>query len=52
MTTECTYQQNGKKTIVKIPDDDDPLVLTANDDGSMSSPPDSFMPMRMTKKKP
>ena len=51
MTTECTYQQKGKQTIVKIPDDDEPLVLTANDDGSMSTPKDNFMPMRLKKKK-
>jgi hypothetical protein len=51
MTSECTYTQNGKQTIVKIPDDDEPLVLTANADGSLSNPKDAFIPMRFKKKK-
>lgn len=48
MTSQCTYQQDGKRTVVKF--DGETLVLTENDDGSLSSPPDNFIPMRFKKK--
>jgi hypothetical protein len=49
MTGDCTYKQNGKKVVVRFEDED--MVLTANNDGSLTNAPEGGMPMRFKKRK-
>lgn len=47
VTGACTHKQNGKDVILTCDDED--MVFTVNDDGSLAGPPDSFV-SRMKKK--
>jgi hypothetical protein len=41
---DCTYKSSGKQVSVTCSNPDSPLVLTVQSDGSLTGPPDSFMP--------
>jgi hypothetical protein len=49
MTGDCTYKQSGKKVVVRFEDED--MVLTANNDGSLTNAPEGGMPVRFKKRK-
>lgn len=44
----CTYKVEGKKLILTL--EDEKMVFTINDDGSLSGPPGSYL-SRLTKRK-
>lgn len=44
----CTYKVEGKKLVLTL--EEEKLVFTINDDGSLSGPPDSYF-SRLTKRK-
>ena len=42
---DCTYTASGKTINLSCKGDADPTVFTMHDDGSLTGPPGSFMPM-------
>jgi hypothetical protein len=49
MTGDCTYKQSGKKVAVHFEDED--MILTLDNDGSLRSAPDGGMTVRLKRKK-
>jgi VCBS repeat-containing protein len=42
---DCTYSSSSKTIKLTCKGDTDPTILTIHDDGSLTGPPGSFMPM-------